>query len=132
MARVQWPLRYDRPVIEVVLTLALGAKKVSRVLLADTGAGNAQAPFELLLDENDCLLCGGRPMRNVPTTGAYAGSFPLYVLPVEIPLLNFADIIPALGVPTPPAAFDGIACFRFLNRFSYGNFGDSGRFGLEI
>jgi hypothetical protein len=27
--------------------------------------------------------------------------------------------------------FDGIACFRFLNRFTYGNFGDPGQFGLE-
>jgi hypothetical protein len=26
---------------------------------------------------------------------------------------------------------DGIACFGFLNRFHYGNFGDSALFGLE-
>ena len=62
MARAQWPLVGNRPVIEVVLTLAQGGQKVNRTLLADTGAGNAQSAFEFLLDENDCLLCGhGRP-----------------------------------------------------------------------
>jgi hypothetical protein len=30
-----------------------------------------------------------------------------------------------------PRPFDGIACFRFLNRFTYGNFGDPNQFGLE-
>jgi hypothetical protein len=29
------------------------------------------------------------------------------------------------------ADFDGLACFRFLNRFGYGNFRDPGVFGLE-
>jgi hypothetical protein len=37
-----------------------------------------------------------------------------------------------VGVPYPPPDFDGIACFRFLNRFTYGNFGDKNAFGLEI
>jgi hypothetical protein len=37
----------------------------------------------------------------------------------------------AVGVQTPPTGFDGIACFRFLNRFTYGNFGSSTQFGLE-
>ena len=36
-----------------------------------------------------------------------------------------------VGVPSVPPGFDGIACFPFLNRFTYGNFGDSGQFGLE-
>ena len=30
-----------------------------------------------------------------------------------------------------PAGFDGIACFGFLNLFTYGNFGDPALFGLE-
>ncbi|HUY31727.1 MAG TPA: hypothetical protein VMV69_03030 [Pirellulales bacterium] len=30
-----------------------------------------------------------------------------------------------------PAGFDGVACFGFLNRFTYGNFGDPHQFGLE-
>jgi hypothetical protein len=35
-------------------------------------------------------------------------------------------------VPAYPVGFGGIACFRFLNRFTYGNFGDPNQFGLEI
>jgi hypothetical protein len=36
-----------------------------------------------------------------------------------------------VGVRSVPAGFDGIACFAFLDRFTYGNFGDPGQFGLE-
>jgi hypothetical protein len=35
-------------------------------------------------------------------------------------------------IPNPPTGFDGIACFRFLNRFTYGNFGAATHFGLEV
>lgn len=132
MARAVWPLQQDRPTIEVILNFALGGKKVSRKLLADTGAGNARAAFELALEENDCLLCGAKPTRVVSIAGAYSGAFPLYVIRVQVPLLGFDSDVPALGVPAPPAAFDGIAGFRFLNRFSYGNFGNAGEFGLEV
>ncbi|MGH7136646.1 MAG: hypothetical protein ACREHD_12965 [Pirellulales bacterium] len=75
MPRVQWPLRQDRPIVEVVLALAQGGQQITRSLLADT--------------------------------------------------------VSAVGVPSPPAGFDGIGCFRFLNRFTYGNFADHGQFGLE-
>lgn len=132
MARAVWSLTTNRPVIEILLADSVGGRKVKRTLLADSGAGNAQAPFQILLEENDCLLYGGVPVRQVPVAGAYAGSFPLYLIPVEIPALGFSQDIPALGVPTPPAAFDGIACFTFINRFTYGNFGNSTQFGLEI
>jgi hypothetical protein len=27
---------------------------------------------------------------------------------------------------------EGIACFRFLNRFTYGNFAGADQFGLEL
>ena len=37
----------------------------------------------------------------------------------------------SLVLPGVPRGLDGLACFRFLNRFSYGNFGDPGQFGLE-
>ena len=30
-----------------------------------------------------------------------------------------------------PPGFEGIASFRFLDRFTFGNFGDPGQFGLE-
>jgi hypothetical protein len=36
-----------------------------------------------------------------------------------------------VGVPAAPVGFEGVACFRFVNRFQYGNFGDFGVFGLE-
>jgi hypothetical protein len=54
-----------------------------------------------------------------------------FILVVEIPTLSFRDNVTVVGVPNPPPDFDGIACFRFLNRFTYGNFGDKNAFGLE-
>jgi hypothetical protein len=98
----------------------------------DTGAGTSRAGFELLLDEQDCRDCGGPQIRFVVLGGAYAGSFPVYLLRVQVPGLAFDQEIPVVGVPRTPSGFDGIACFRFLNRFTYGNFGDPNGFGLEV
>ena len=120
----------DEPIIQVVLTLAPGGQKTARNLLADTGAGTSQAAFELLLDEHDCLLCGGKPAQTVHLGGAYTGSFPRYRIRVEIPQLKFDARVFAVAVPNAPTGLDGIACFRFLNRFTYGNFGNYGQFGL--
>jgi hypothetical protein len=117
--------------VEIVLTLVPGRQALPRTLLADTGAGSLNAPFVLVLDENDCLLCGGLPVSSVTLRGAYAGSFPLYDLRVRLPALSFDHYVYAVGVPSVPIGFDGIACFGFLNRFTFGNFGDSGQFGLE-
>jgi len=100
-------------------------------LLADTGAGKADAPFELLLDEQDCVLCGAKAVHAVNLGGAYSGSFPCYSLRVDIPSLGFSEKVFVVGIPTPPKMLDGIAGFRFLNRFMYGNFGDTAGFGLE-
>lgn len=50
---------------------------------------------------------------------------------VQIPTLSFDRQVRAAAVPAFPAGFDGVAGFRFLNRFTYGNFGDPTRFGLE-
>jgi len=53
---------------------------------------------------------------------------------LEIPELNMARRVNAIIVP-PSEIFqdvDGFACFRFLNSFSYGNFGDQNTFGLEL
>ncbi len=130
MPRVQWPLRHGRPCVQVVLTLAQGGQPLPRTLLADTGAGSGTAGFQLILDEDDCLLCGN-PLQPVLLGGAYAGSFPTYVLPVRLPALGFDQNLCAVGVSSVPAGFEGIACFGFLNRFTYGNFGDPGQFGLE-
>jgi hypothetical protein len=132
MPRVQWPLRHGRPCVQVVLALAQGAQQLVRTLLADTGAGSQQADIDLLLEEDDCLLCGGYPGQPVTLGGAYAGSFPTYDLLVFLPALAFAKHLRVVGVPAKPAGFDGIACFRFLNRFTYGNWGDPGQFGLEL
>ena len=127
----RWPFAFGRPVIEIVLTLAQGGQKLTRILLADTGAGSMPAPFELLLDENDCLLCDGTVTQTVTLGGAYSRSYPLYLIRVEMPSLHFDHDVLAVGVPNSPSGLDGIACFRFLNRFTYGNFGNPGVFGLE-
>lgn len=131
MASVYWPLLHDRPIIRVSLQLALANQTAARTLLADSGAGSLRGPFELILDEDDCLLCGGIPIRDVSLGGAYAGAFPVYLLDVRIPELAFDDAVPAVGVPKAPRRFQGIACLRFLSRFSYGNFAKPGQFGLE-
>lgn len=131
MPRAQWPLQRGRPVVPVVLTLAATGQPVQRNLLADTGAGAAHVGFELLLEENDCLVCGGLSAPAVVLGGAFVGTFPVYVLRVQIPALSFDQNLRAVGVSKIPAGFDGVAGFRFLNRFTYGNFGDPKQFGLE-
>jgi hypothetical protein len=65
MPHVQWPLRRGRPCVQIVLNLAQGGQPLVRSLLADTGAGSQVSSFELVLDENDCLLCGGIPDQPV-------------------------------------------------------------------
>jgi len=129
MPRSVWSLLGGRPVIEVILTLAQGGRPVVRTLLADTGAGPRQAHFELILED---LACAGNPAYPVVLGGAYTGSFPTYVLRVQMPALGFDRQIRAVGVRSPPAGVDGIACFRFLCRFTYGNFGNPAQFGIEI
>lgn len=131
MPRVQWPLRHGRPCVEVVLTLTQGGQTLSRSLLADTGAGSQISAFDLVLDEDDCVLCGANPIQPISLSGAYVGSFPLYGISVRVPALGFDQNLRAVGVPSVPAGFDGIAGFSFLNRFTYGNFGDPSQFGLE-
>jgi hypothetical protein len=131
MPRATWPLCHGRPSIQVVLMLA-GNQPLTLDLLADTGAGTITSVFDLILEEGDCLLCGGRPTSSVALGGAYAGSFPLFSLRVQIPALGFDRDLPVVGVPAAPRGFKGIAGFRFLNQFTYGNFGNPGEFGLEI
>lgn len=131
MLRVQWPLSQDRPCVQVVLTLTATRQPLPRILLADTGAGTRYARFEVILDEMDCQRCGSLPQGLIPLRGAYSGLFPVYEIDVQLPALGFIQRLNAVGVPSIPAGFDGIACFRFLNRFTYGNFGDPDQFGLE-
>jgi hypothetical protein len=131
MPRAVWPLLVGRPRIQIVLTLSPGGRQTTRELLADSGGGSAAASFELILDENDCLSCGGKRMTSVQIGGRLSGLFPIYRLRVQIPQLGFDRRLRVAGVPSVPSGLDGIACFRFLNQFTYGNFGDPGLFGLE-
>src|SRR5262245_9133173 len=116
MPRVEWPLQHGRPCLEILLTLASGGQPFPRMLLADTGAGAQNSGIDLILHEDDCLLCGGLAGMAVTLGGAYAGSFPLYDLIVQVPALGFAKNLRVVGVPAV-SVFDGIACFGFLNRF---------------
>ncbi len=56
----------------------------------------------------------------------------MYHVRVRIPPLGFDGTLPVVGVPTNPRGFGGIAGFRFINRFGYGNFGNPTEFGLEV
>jgi hypothetical protein len=131
MPRATWPLLGGRPRIEIALARP-GRKPATRDLLADTGAGSDQASFEIALDESDCLTFGGTLTGEVQLGGAFTGAYPVYWLRVEIPPLAFRRRVRVVAVPRVPADFDGIAAFRFLNRFAFGNFGDRNHFGLEI
>jgi len=131
MPHIDWPLRNGRPCVQVILTLAQGGQSMVRDLLADTGAGSLLSGFEFILHEDDCLLSGGNPLQPITLGGAYAGSFPVYLVPVQVPVLGFSQNVRAVGVPSLPPGLDGIACFGFVNRFQYGNFGNPGVFGLE-
>ena len=131
MPRAQWPLHHGRPSIRVFLTPAAGGQRIARRLLADTGAGSMPIACELLLEDQDCLSCGGTLIGSIRLGRAYTGPFPLYTIRIHIPELGFDKNVPAAGIANPPPGFRGSACFRFLNRFTYGNFGDPGQFGLE-
>jgi hypothetical protein len=131
MPRVSWPLLLDRPRIQVQLALAADGQQVIRNLIADTGAANNRAPFDLIMEEHDCIVCGGVPSSSATLGGAISGTFPVYNVRIQIPRITYDHIVRIVGVPSAPAGFDGIACFRFLNRFTYGNFGNPNQFGLE-
>lgn len=131
MPRAVWPLVAGRPVIQIELQTS-GGGPATRTLLADTGAGTLQSEFELILEEDDCLLSGGRPFQPIQLRGAYSGSFPVYLIHVRIQTLDADYYLRAVGVESAPPSLDGIACFRFLSRFSYGNGGDPNQFGLEV
>jgi hypothetical protein len=131
MPRATWPLRQESPAIRIVLTLLAGNQPLPLDLIADTGAGNNASRFELILEESDCQRCGGQLLSPIKLGGAYQGSFPLYQLRVQIPQLGFDVPIRAVGVPANPRGFEGVAGFRLVNRFAYGNFGNPAEFGLE-
>jgi hypothetical protein len=129
MQRAHWALRKRRPHIEVVLSA--GKAKRKRRLIADTGGGSDEAPFELILLERDCKSLDGVLEGQVSLRGAFDGWFNVYSVAIRIPQLGFEDDVRVVAVASVPKGFDGIASFKFLNRFHYGNFGDRDSFGLE-
>jgi len=132
MDSVEWLLHNDRPQIEIVISLPGTGREQVRRLLADTGAGTRTDVFELILDEDDCSQCGGIPMQQVRLSGAFKGEFPVYLIDIRISAVGFDNAVPVVGVPKTPKGFDGLACFRFLSRFSYGNLNNSDGFTLRI
>jgi hypothetical protein len=132
MPRKLWPLLDGRPSGDVTLVSPSGGPSQIRHLIADTGAGTALANFELLLIEQDCINFGAAPSRSVHLGGAYSGLFSIYLVRIQIPAIGFDGNLPVVGVQSVPSGCEGIACFRFLNRFHFGNFGDPDQFGLEI
>jgi hypothetical protein len=132
MPRCQWSLSGGRPVVEVELLDSTTSEPLPRLVLADTGAGDAAAGFELILHEDDCLRCAAHAVHRVILGGAFSGHYPVYSLRVRIPAIGFDHYVLAVGVSDSGNDFDGIACFRFLSRFTYGNFGDATSFGLEL
>ncbi len=96
MPPAQWALEYDRPLIQVVLSLPIGQDLVRR-LVADTGAGTRKSVFQLILAEMDCLQCGGIFMGQVQLGGAYSGWCPVYLVEVRISQFNFNEPVPVVG-----------------------------------
>lgn len=132
MPRATWAFQSNRPIVEVeIADIDDGGVTGKRRLLVDTGAGSDKSAFELLLSETDCRTCGTYVFQDVKLGGAFSGSYPVYAIRVLIPALGFDDFVRAVAVPTTPPHMDGIAAFRFLNRFTYGNFGRMVQFGLE-
>ena len=132
MSRVTWLLENGSPVIEIFLHDGMGFTH-ARKLLADTGAGPQHSPFHLVLSERDCGHFGRRQSKTVGVGGFVRGTFPLFHVWIEIPVLSFVKLATAVAVPSValPDGLSGVASFRLLNGFTYGNFGSSTEFGLE-
>jgi hypothetical protein len=82
-------LRGNRPIVEIQLVDATSVHMVTGSLLADTGAGSLDAPFELILGENDCeRYLGLRSSVDVRLGGAIVGSSPIYALRVRTSALS--------------------------------------------
>jgi len=105
----------------------------ARRLLADTGAGSLDSSWDLVLSTEDCRRLQLSEGWAVQLGGALVGAFPSYFIEAAVPQLGGKRLVVAVGVPVAllPPALEGIAGFRFLNRFTYGNFGDPARFCVE-
>jgi hypothetical protein len=132
MPQVSWRHVRGRPVIEIMLA-SPGGSQALRVLLADTGAGSIRESMELILSEEDGRRFSVGNAGTLRLGRAFTGDFSAFWVSTSVPMLGFAGVCLAVAVPSSllPNQLQGIACFRFLNRFTYGNFGDFDRFGLE-
>jgi len=133
MPHVSWPLQKDRPVIQITFFAAEGEQVFTRTLLADTGGGRRHSRWDVILSTDDCRLFGLNQVGVVHLEGAYAGDFPLVMVHAALPALEGTRELVAVAIPPEQMRLgtDGLAGFRFLNSFHYGNFGDPGQFGLE-
>lgn len=134
MPRQTWLLQKDVPVIEVQLLEQFTGLWVNRVLLADTGAGPRFSPFEIVLSHADIARFSMEESGSVGVSGALQGRLQVHKVQLQISALSINRYVSALSAPASSLlmGLDGIAAFRFLNSFSYGNFGSASEFGLEI
>lgn len=130
MPRAEWSVAAGRPVVQVELHTTQGWSP-TRMLLADSGAGSLNSLFDVVLAESDCRRCSRRPFGTVSLRGAFVGSHPVHMVRLRIAQLAFDRYVRVVATASLPPGLDGIACFRFLSLFTYGNFGSRTTFGLE-
>jgi len=132
MPRAEWNFVAKRPVVKIEFQIVATGQRTELTLLADTGAGESDSEFDLILSEHDCDRFDGVLTRSVELVGAYIGRFPVYMMVAWIPSIGFSDFVRVAGVATSPERHDGVACLPFFNQFTYGNFGRPDSFGLEF
>ena len=131
MPRIEWPVADGRPIVQVELETAQGTSR-TRTLLADTGAGTLTSLFDVVLGETDCRACSGRPFGTISLRGAFQGNHLVYMVRLRVAQLKFDRYVRAVAAPSLPPGLDGIAGFRFLSQFTYGNLGGRDTFGSEV
>lgn len=133
MPRVSWPLQNGRPVIKLTFFAAEGGQEYIRTLLADTGGGRWNSRWDVILSTDDCRLFGLNQVGLIHLEGAYSGDFPLVMARAAIPALQVICNLISVAIPSAQlrSGTDGLAGFRFLNSFHYGNFGNPEQFGME-
>ncbi len=122
------------PAVEVWLREPFTGFTSTRILLADTGGGARFGPADLILSPRDIAQFGISQTGSAGTSGAIQGQYPVFSMELEMPSLGISRSVRVLSVPASHFfhSFDGFACFRFLNAFTYGNFGNPAEFGLEL
>ena len=123
----------DCPAVETELREPYSGFTATRTLLADTGARRRFGPADLILWPADTARFGISEVASAGVSGALQGQFRVFLVEIEMPALRLVRSVRALSVPSSHffPGFDGFACFRFLNTFTYGNFGNPAEFGLE-